>query len=77
LPDWLQVKIQDDATKIPLNRHNLQWTTAEDKLLSNLTKIGCSFHEISIRLNRTPSSIKSRFYSIRYNNFNSELISNI
>lgn len=71
LPDWLQAKIQADTTKIPLKRHNLQWTIAEDKLLNNLTKRGCSFDEISIKLNRTPSSIKSRFYVIRNNNFNS------
>lgn len=74
LPDWLQIKIQDDITKMSPNRHNLQWTIHEDKLLANLTKIGWSFDEISIRLNRTPSSIKSRFYAIRNNSFNSEFI---
>lgn len=74
LPSWLQRKIEDDATKIPLNRHNLQWTIAEDKLLNNLTKMGCSFEEISIKLNRTPASIKSRFYAIRNNTFNSEFM---
>ena len=72
LPDWLQSKIQDDANKASFNRHNLQWTIAEDELLSKLAKMGCSFDEISIRLNRTPSSIKSRFYTIRNNDFNSK-----
>jgi len=74
LPHWLQVKIQDDITKIPFNRHNLQWTIAEDKVLDNLTKAGYSFNEISIRLKRTPASIKSRFYAICYTNFNSKLV---
>lgn len=52
LPNWLQIKIQDDATKISLNRHNLHWTSAEDKLLGNLINVGCSFHEISIKIGR-------------------------
>ena len=77
LPNWLQIKIQEDTTKISFNRHNLQWTIDEDKLLGNLIKIGCSFDEISIRVNRTPSSIKSRFYSIRNNSFNSEFVNKL
>ncbi len=74
LPNWLQIKIQEDSNKISFNRHNLQWTIDEDKLLGNLIKIGYSFDEISIRVNRTPSSIKSRFYLIRNNSFNSEFM---
>ena len=74
LPKWLQIKIQEDTTKISRKRHNLKWTIDEDKILANLIKTGCSFNEISIRLNRTPSSIKSRFYAIRKKSFNSELL---
>lgn len=74
LPNWLQSKIQEDLAKKSCNRHNLQWTIDEDKLLYNLTKVSYSFDEIAIRLNRTPSSIKSRYYAIRNNNYNSEFL---
>lgn len=74
LPNWLQSKIQEDLVKKSRTRHNLQWTINEDKLLHNLTKASCSFEEIAIRLNRTPSSIKSRYYAIRNNKYNSEFL---
>ena len=69
LPNWLETKIQDDITRTLLNRHNLQWTTFEDKLLYSLKKRGCSLDKISVRLHRTSSSVKSRFYVIRNNNY--------
>jgi len=75
LPHWLKTKIRYDTTRILFNRHNLQWTMLEDNLLYDLKKRGCSLNTISIRLHRTSSSIKSRFYVI-CNNYSMREISN-
>lgn len=61
IPIWLQQKKYDDF-KIKVLKYK-KWTKEEINLLNSMIQLGYNYDEISEKINRTTSSIKSKVYA--------------